>query len=192
MKRVLVAAFALVSLSKVVNAQTGSLLVGGNFGIGSSKSTATPNDIKQNTIVFSPTVGYQFNEQWTAGVVSSIQHGKYTNSSGQTSKSSVLSVGPFIRYSTSLSPIFSLYGQVQGMFGSSKTDGTKTQNSTYVNAFPAIFVNVKNGFGLNFNFGGIEYGAVKPTGSKANTSFSLTFGQSANIGISKNFSLRKK
>jgi Outer membrane protein beta-barrel domain len=192
MKKLLVAALALVGVMQQSNAQKGSILVGGSIGIGTAKSPSTPNDSKQTQFNFSPTVGYQFDDNWTAGITGSVQTSKYTNSLNVDSKSSTAGAGPFVRYSKTLSNIFSVYGQLQGTFGSSKTNGTKNYSFSNVNAFPAVFINVKNGFGLNFDFGGISYSSNKPTGGKASNAFSLSFGQSANIGISKNFSVKKK
>jgi hypothetical protein len=57
--------------------------------------------------------------------------------------------------------------------------------------FPAVFFNFKNGFGLNFNFGGIQYislrGKDNTSLSSSSKTFSFTFGQGISLGISKNF-----
>ena len=190
MKKVLVAAFALVSLTASV--QEGTLLVAGDVNLGTSKTPSAPNDIKSTNLSLNPTVGYQFNENWTAGVKAEIGSSKYTSNTNVVSKSSSIGVGPFVRYTKTLSNIFSLYGQLEGMFGTNKSNGTKTSTSTNVNLFPAVYVNVKNGFGLSFSFGGLGYSSNKPTGGKATNSFGINFGQTANIGIQKNFSLGKK
>lgn len=191
MKKVLVAAFALVSLT--ASAQEGTLLVGGNVGLSTSKSPGTPNDPKSSSFSIAPLVGYQFNENWTAGVTADFSTSKYTNSSNVvTTKNSGVAVGPFVRYTKTLSNIFSIYGQAQALFGTDKSFGTKYQSSTSVNLFPAVFINIKNGFGLNVDFGGIGFGSNKPTGGSASNSFNVNFGSTANIGITKNFSLGKK
>lgn len=85
-----------------------------------------------------------------------------------------------------------MYGQLQGVFGTSKSGSVKTGTSTEIGLFPAAFINLKNGFGLNFNFGGIGFSSSKPTGGEASTGFDVNFGKTANIGITKNFSLTKK
>jgi hypothetical protein len=192
MKKVLLAAFTLLSLSQTTIAQQQSILAAGNIGIATAKSPASPNDNKQTSFYFNPTIGYQFTNHWTGGIVADLQNSKITNSNNTVNKNSNFGAGPFVRYTKSLTDIFSLFGQLQGTFSTSKFNGTKTGSYTSVNAFPAVFVHVKNGFGLNFNFGGISYNSYKPTGASANTGFNVTFGQSANIGISKNFSLKKK
>lgn len=192
MKKVLLAAFTLLSLTQATSAQQQSILAAGSIGIATAKSPSSPNDNKQTNFSFNPTLGYQFTNHWTAGIVADLQNSKNTNSNNTVTKNSNFGAGPFVRYTKSLSDIFSLFGQLQGAFGTNKFNGIKTGSYTTVNAFPAIFVNVKNGFGLNFNIGGISYNSYKPTGGSANTGFNVTFGQSANIGISKNFSFKKK
>ena len=191
MKKVLFVALAVVSISQAVNAQTGSILVGGSIDIGSTKTPSTPNNIKTSNFSFSPTVGYQIDNNWTAGLVADIGSSKYTNSLGTSTKTNVFDIGPFIRYAKSLSDIFAIYGQLQGAFGSSKTAGVSSTTAA-VGAFPAVFINVKNGFGLNFNVGGIAFNSSKPSGGSASNSFDLTFGKTVGIGISKNFGGHKK
>ena len=156
MKKVVVATLVLASLSKAANAQTGSILVGGNIDFQSVKSPATPNTIKTRQFTFIPTVGYQIDNNWTAGVVADIETFKNNNSVSASTKSSRTSVGPFVRYAKSLSNTFAVYGQVQGLFGNTRLDGSKQSSFSDVSAFPALFINFKKGFGLNFSVGGIE------------------------------------
>jgi len=143
MKKLLVAALALVAVMQQANAQKGSILVGGSVGIGTAKSPSTPNDSKQTQFNFNPTIGYQFDDNWTAGITGTVQTNKFTNSLNVDSKSSTIGAGPFVRYSKTLSNIFSVYGQLEGVFGSSKSNGTKVNSFSTVNAFPAVFINVK-------------------------------------------------
>ena len=191
MKKVLFVAFAVVSISQAVHAQKGSLLVGGSINMVSSKTPSTPNDSKSSSFEFSPTIGYQFHDNWTAGLITDIGTSKYTSATNVATKTNTFDIGPFIRYSKSLSAIFSVYGQLQGVFGSTKIADSKATTAA-INAFPAVFINVKNGFGLNFNIGGIGYNSNKPTGANASHTFGITFGQAVGIGISKNFGLHKK
>jgi len=83
---------------------------------------------------------------------------------------------------------------LQGQYQSSqvKYDGknldSEKRNGFNVGFFPAVFINVKNGFGLNFNIGGIEYTSMKYKQSQDKVNnFNITFGRSVGIGISKNF-----
>ena len=191
MKKVLFVALVFVSMTQLVNAQTGSFLVGGSIDIGSTKTPSTPNNTKNTTFSFSPTVGYQFTDNWTAGLVADIGSTKYTNAAGVSTKTNAFDIGPFIRYAKSLSSVFAVYRQLQGAFGTSKVGDLKS-NTAAISAFPAVFINVKNGFGLNFNVGGIGYNSIKPSGGSASNSFDLNFGKTVGIGISKNFGLSKK
>ena len=178
-------------MSQAVNAQMGSVLVGGNINLSSNKVPSSPNDIKETSLDFNPTIGYQFSNNWTAGLVADIKTIKYTGSANTVSKDNSFGIGPFVRYTKNLSNVFAVYGQLQGVFGSANNGGSKSTQAN-VSAFPAIFINVKNGFGLNFTVGGIGYSSTKPSGERATSSFNLTFGQSVGIGISKNFGTGKK
>jgi hypothetical protein len=182
-------------------AQKNTLLVGGNVGISSSKNENSQFETKNTASTFDPYVGYQFDNHWTAGAVVSVVSNKQTVASSpeQVSKSTNFAAGPFIRYTQKLSDVFLVYGQLQGTFGGYKNTSslgsvsTTSKGSAFgATLFPAVFINLKNNFGLNFNFGGLAYGSSKPDGGKANSSVSFNFGQVANIGISKNFSFGKK
>lgn len=191
MKKVLFFALAFVIVSQAVKAQTGSILVGGSINFSSTKTPSTPNNTKYTSFDFNPTVGYQFSDNWTAGVVADIGSGKNTNAAGVSVKENIFNVGPFLRYAKSLSDIFAIYGQVQGVFGTDKIGSAKSTTAG-ISAFPAVFINVKNGFGLNFSVGGISYGSSKPSGGSASNTFAFTFGKSVGIGLSKNFGGSKK
>ena len=182
-------------------AQKNTLLVGGNVGISSSKNENAQFETKNTDYTFDPFIGYQFDNHWTAGAVVSAGSTKQTVSSSpeQVNKTTTFAAGPFIRYSHKLSDIFMVYGQLQGSFGGYKNtaslgsvSSTSKGSAFEANLFPAVFINLKNNFGLNFNFGGLTYGSSKPDGGKTNSAVSFNFGQVANIGISKNFSFGKK
>lgn len=58
--------------------------------------------------------------------------------------------------------------------------------------FPAIGVNLKKGFALNFTFGGLSFVSSKTKGESGRaTDFTLGFGSGAGLGISKNFGLKR-
>jgi len=164
------------------HAQRNSILVYGNLGINSSKS---PADVKTNSFSFSPAVGYQWNDHWTGGV--NLQTSSHKTGSPQI-KSTSFGAGPFIRYAYPLSDIFAVYGQLNTNFLSGKTSGVKTAGFEST-LFPAIGVNLKNGFALNFNFGSLGFGTSKIKGQEKSSSFGLNFGSGAGFGISKNFGL---
>ncbi|RYD79694.1 MAG: porin family protein [Sphingobacteriales bacterium] len=186
MKKVFTLA-ALMASFAITKAQTGTVLVGGNVGI-------ETNSNDQSVIEFNPFVGYQFNNNWTAGVAAKINSQKEETSLGD-EKTNIIGVGPFVRYTHNISNIFSVFGQLEGYYVSAKNKlGNSTQaeaNGVAVNLFPAVFINVKNGFGLNFDFGGVTYGSIKPKGGSAENSFAFNFGKNINIGISKNFGGKK-
>ncbi|GAB3005750.1 outer membrane beta-barrel protein [Niabella terrae] len=208
MKKIFLGLAALSSVA-LANAQSGSILVGGNVDFSSyTKDYGEDDTEKSNTLEFAPTIGYQFNDNWTAGVVGSIATNKNRvpislideleglpgTTYAEDVKTTTLGVGPFVRYTQPLSEVFSLFGQLQGQYLSStmKEDGenidSQEQTGFNVGFFPAVFINVKNGFGLNFNIGGIEYTSKKfnETDIK-NSNFNVNFGKSVSIGISKNF-----
>ena len=165
------------------HAQSNSILVYGNLGINSSKSAA---DIKTSSFSFSPAVGYQWNNHMTAGINLKTMTGK---TGSPEIKSSSFGVGPFVRYAYPLSDIFAIYGQLNTNYVSSKVASIKG-NGVEATLFPAIGVNLKNGFALNFNFGSLGFGTNKVKGESSSSSFGLNFGSGAGFGISKNFGLK--
>lgn len=129
----------------------------------------------------------------------SLQKSEYVNGEN---KSDNYSFGAFARYSKPLSDLFSIYADFgTGYRGSKETytniysDPTMYSNKGngfYAKITPAFLINIKNGFGLNFGFGGLEYYNENiDTGNMDDntkeTGFNFTFGQSFSVGISKNF-----
>ena len=197
MKRVFMSAALLVTTIFAATAQKNTLLVGGNIALTTEKVPTSPDATKTTTFEFNPTVGYQFNDNWTAGVVAGIGSSKMTEGSFE-SKRTNFNVGPFIRYSQNLSNLFAVYGQLESKFGGRKLTQTVGSTTTVskgataeINLFPALFVNFKNSFGLNFNIGGITYNSDKPKGGSATQSFNFNFGKTVSIGVSKNFGFKK-
>lgn len=194
MKKLFTFSFLMISMV-TVKAQSGTVLLGGDVSYSSTKGPSFGGDYKSNNVSFDPYVGYQFNDNWTAGIVAGILNAKQEQN-GNNQKQSSFNAGPFLRYTQNLSDIFSLYGQLEGRFGSVKTKNNGTtigeSNNTAVNLYPAAFINLKNNFGLNFNFGGLSYSGTKPKGGDATNTFSINFGKVATIGISKNFGTKKK
>jgi hypothetical protein len=181
MKKIIFAAIIIVTASISAKAQTGSILVYGNVGISTNNNGGNGNP-KTTVTSLNPAVGYQFNNNWTAG----LSLGYSNANSDYTSQQ--FSVSPFIRYAKTISPIFSIYGQFQAGYVHSVYDpGSIKANGFNAQLFPAVFINVKNGFGLNFSFGGLTYNSIKPSGGSANNSLAFTFGSGASFGISKNF-----
>jgi hypothetical protein len=195
MKRVFMSVALLATTILAANAQKNTLLAGGNVSLSTEKAPGIPDDTKTTVFSFSPTVGYQFNNNWTAGIVADVASDKETEGSFET-KSNGFAVGPFVRYAHNLSNLFAVYGQLETKFGGLKETQSNGSSSTVskastaeINLFPALFINFKNSFGLNFNIGGITYTNVKPKGFDGTNSFNFNFGKTVNIGISKNFNL---
>lgn len=196
MKRLFISALAL-GMTSFAFAQKNTVLVGGNVGFESTKNNAS--DSKTNSFNVNPFVGYQFTDNWTAGVVGIAEFSKQEPfGSFDNRQVSKFGGGPFIRYTKELSNIFSVFGQLQGTFagGNVKTENTvggstiSTETKTsYLNArlFPAVFVNVSKGFGLNLDFGGVYFDQTKPKNVDATNTIGFNFGRTVNIGISKNF-----
>lgn len=188
MKKIVITTLVLAGMAIGAKAQKGTLLVYGNAGLSTTKNAA---DQKTTTLGIHPGVGYQFSDHWTAGVYFDYDHYKNADAS----KSNSYGVGPFVRYAEPLGGIFSVYGQLQAGYAHSKNEvnvggvtSKTTANGFETKFFPAIFINVKNNFGLNFDFGGIAFNTSKVKGaSSSSNSFDVNFGKTINIGISKNF-----
>jgi len=195
MKKVILAALILLSLAKTTNAQQGSILLYGNLGFSSTSSTEGSNTTKGTNFSIMPGVGYQFNDKWTTGLNIGIISNSTTPNGGTSSTTSTFNIGPFLRYTKPLSNIFSVYGQLDLGYTSTSyptVDGVSTPSLSgfAASVWPAIAINVNNGFALNFAFGAISYSSNSQTvsGTKnSSNSFGISFGSGASFGVSKNF-----
>ena len=196
-KMLLILALATFSFA---NAQKGTILVGGNIGFTSEKNENQGEERKSNSFGFSPKVGYQFHDNWTAGVEFALSSSKSTsslNSIGESeSKFNVFKVGAFVRYSVPLSETFSVFADLVAGFQNQKNkdyiNGSLTSESKadglYAGITPALFINMKKGFGLNFSIGGLGYETLSFDTSDTDVSkFYFNFGKTVSIGVSKNF-----
>jgi len=224
MKKILLLT-ASVIISSMSFAQKGTVLVGGNVEFKKNDNililaTSSATNGTSRSSELSPYVGYQFSEKLTAGATLSLISSKYENVRNvdyagvgyitfeTTSKGKDWVMGPFLRYTEKLSDIFSVFGQLEGLYMSGNRDlGTKTTyppnypggvthltreetsfSGVRFRFFPAVFINVKKNFGLNLSIGGVEYQKYGQKDSdKKPSSFGLSFGKTASIGISKNF-----
>lgn len=165
-------------VSAMANAQKGSMLVGGNIGFSSEKTSL----LKSELFEFSPKVGYQFSENWTAGIDATI--GSVNNSI--TGDYDNLKIGSFIRYSTPLNETFALFADIGAGYQQNSINNAK---GMYADITPALFINMKKGFGLNFSIGGVNYDNLDGRNDLRQERFGFNFGKTFKIGISKNFSL---
>lgn len=184
MKKLLLAAFVFATAAFSAKAQQGSVLLYGNVGLQTQNQHSDGG--KQTNFSIAPGVGYQFNKNWTVGV----DLGYSTSKTGDSKALNTFSAGPFIRYSYPLSDIFSIYGQLGAGYKGEKQDTYKA-SGVYAYVVPAVAINVKNGFALNFSIGGVSFDNMKPKGGDAASSFGLTFGQGFTFGVSKNFGGKK-
>jgi hypothetical protein len=176
----------------IVNAQKGTILVMGNVSYSSDVSKNDGRDNFYKTLAFNPKVGYQFNDNWTIGAETSIASTRME--SGETNyKWNQFSIGPFVRYTEPLGDLFSVYGDLGLGYQEYKTRNDnpsgvgRVHGDGFYTAFsPALLLNIKKGFGLNFSLGGLSYGVMKTSGTR-NSKFNLDFGKTFTIGISKNF-----
>lgn len=180
-KGLLLFALAVLIKGAAVMAQPNTLLVYGTLTIDSQKIGAATS----SSYGFSPAIGYQWNDQWTGGINLNLAGTNYTE------KSSDVSVGPFIRYTQPLGSLFAIYGQLNTNILSGKS-GNIDYSGFQGTLFPAIGVNLKNSFALNFTFGSLSFTSQKfGNATDAQTHFHFGFGSGAGFGISKNFGLKK-
>jgi len=194
MKKILVV--LALTVASFVNAQKGSVLVMGSINYYSQKNSSSGNSATQNNFGFSPKVGYQFTDNLTVGGEAefSFQNNDYTI---QENKRNTYSAGAFIRYSKSLSDLFLIYADLgTGYRGYKETglhdfdaslDYTNKANGFYAKIAPALAINIKNGFAINFGFGGLEYYSIKIDHANKENRLYFNFGQSFTAGVSKNF-----
>lgn len=203
MKKLVLFAAVVFGLS-TMNAQKNSILLGGNVGYNHTENKFGGNSGKQklDTYEWAPYLGYQFTDHLTIGAKvaftkadmdsKALQDFGLIDGDTKTSK-----IGGFIRYSQPLSETFAVYADLGAGWKEEKTKGydayAKYENKAdgfYIGFNPALFINFKNNFGLNFSIGGVEYNHLKEKGSKNKSNgVDVTFGNAFNIGISKNFSL---
>ena len=187
------------------NAQKGTVLVGGNIGYDTSKHENAAMQVTQNLFGIYPKVGYQFHDNWSVGVAlgfSSSRAESGTNSflnAYSLEKEKRFSGGVFARYTKPLSETFSVFADLDLGMQNAKFDRTTRDfegssstsikgNGVYVGITPALFINFKKGFGLNFSIGGLGYEPLNAEGNADDYShFFFNFGQNFNIGVSKNF-----
>jgi hypothetical protein len=200
-----------VVLFGLVNAQKNTLLVAGDISYSSISDNGGGNsNLKSKTSEFSfnPVVGYQFADNFTAGVKFGISAVNQTISQVYyvdfdiiypqiETKQNIFEYGVFGRYTLPLSDLFSVYGDLYIFASSGKAtvsspyDHSEKKATGFGMAFtPNLSINLKNSFALNFNVGGIGFSNAKTKGTdyKSNQ-FVFAFGKGISVGISKNFKL---
>jgi hypothetical protein len=205
MKKLLVV--SAIALFGAMNAQKNTILVGGNISLESVKNKSNSTTTSEgNAFEFNPTIGYQFADNWTAGVRLGVGTEKITmpitaTSYEATKKTNTFTYGVFGRYTLPLNETFAAFGDLDVYAGNGKLtyssnvpgDVSSTSKTTNfgVKFTPNLFINFKNSFGLNFNIGSLGYETNKLKDSDIKTnSFGFGFGKGVTVGISKNFGLK--
>lgn len=187
-----------LTICSYANAQKGSILVMGSVTFNSQKTTNSNLENKQNYFGIQPKIGYQFHENWTAGIEANVANNKQDFYEGSQYKDRVYGFGGFLRYAKPLNSTFSAYADLGvGYQNRKETNKNATgqyyddSDGIYANITPAIFIDITKGFGLNFNIGGLNYRALNYDTSSGNSykskNFGFNFGQSFSVGLSKNF-----
>jgi len=191
MKKLILALIAAGSMA-TANAQSSSILLYGDLGLQTVRNADLYKTTNWNA---SPGIGYQFNHNWTLGVMLSWGQNATKDSSGIKNTDNLYKVGPFARYTHFIgkSETFYWFSQLdfdyQGGYHTNEGNpATDKHTGIYVGIFPALGINVGHALCLNFSIGGLNYATDKLQGATYSTNtFNFTFGQMVNVGISKNF-----
>ncbi|MFC0781103.1 outer membrane beta-barrel protein [Flavobacterium sp. HJSW_4] len=184
-----------LSVFGFANAQKGTILVGGNISYSSSNRDFQTFSDNYHEFGFSPKVGYQFHDNWTVGGEFLFASSKSDIDGRMTSKSNDFKAGAFLRYTVPLSETFSVFADLGAGFQNQKNtvNSIEGENESkgdgfYAGITPALFINMKKGFGLNFSIGGIGYETLSFDNNGPDVKqFEFNFGKTVNIGVSKNF-----
>lgn len=170
-KLTIIAILSIATLSAF--AQKNSVLVIGSIEYTHLKSQTSTSATKEFS--FNPMIGYQFSNTMTIGGFAEYKSNGSTNG---------INMGPFVRYTTKLSDMFSLFADTKVGYYTASND----VKGYTAGIKPAAMINIGKSFALNFSFGELSYSSIGAD-SKVNT-FNANFGKSVEIGISKNFGLK--
>jgi hypothetical protein len=195
MKKIILSALLIGGAAVAANAQAHSVLVFGDLGIGSTKDA---DDNKTFNFRINPGVGYQFDNNWTVGLTGEfstlrarpkgVRDWRFNNT---------YRAGVFVRYTLPVSKIFVIFNQLEAGYrgsaqGVSDDNATFNSNGFYARLRPAVGILIKDGFALNFGFGGVDFDSYKYEGAtNSTTTWNLTWGTQFNIGVSKNIFCNK-
>lgn len=180
MKKLLFLLLIICSCVSILNAQKKSILVTGSAYFSQHRYESGSKIINW---VINPGIGYGISNDFTLGV--NLGYGQTTQSYNP--QSSSFSIRPFLRYTRPLSSIFSFYGEVESGLRHYTGSNVRDQTEFLFSITPAIEMNLKNNFALNFSLGGLNYTRGKTPGSSNYSIVGFNFGSGASIGISKRF-----
>ncbi len=211
MKKIFLSLAAVASLSAAHAQKLGDVFVNGSIGYRYANSetntgTTTVNGPISHNFLLSPSVGYQFSRNWGAGLMVKYEYNssKSTPSGSTTevkSTSNLFGIGPFLRYTKHLSPMFFVNGQLNALYVTGKatnesagvTSTSGRANGVDVNVMPSIGINITRTMAVTGAFGRLGYATVKnedPSNSSnylRNNAFDVTFGREFMLGVQWNF-----
>lgn len=209
MKKIILSLAAVASLSAANAQKLGDVFVNGSIGYHYSSEevnagTTSVNGPVSHNFQLMPSIGYQFNNNWGAGLAFQYGYNRATaNQSGVDVKTTtnIFGVGPFLRYTKHLSPMFFVNGQLNAMYVTGKstseaagvTSTSGRQNGVDVNVMPSIGINVTRRLALTGAFGRLGYATVKnedPSNSNnylRTNAFDATFGREFMLGLQWHF-----
>ena len=182
--------FFFIIISAATFAQKGTKLIAGSVGF----RLISDKPSSDKYVYLEPKFGYQFSKTLTAGLDGAFIV-RIRDNGNKIENTTTIQVGPFLRYTKPIAGIFSYFVDFSTGFRSitnSADDPNFTTVKTtglYSNIVPAIAIDLKKGFCLNFSVGGLNFKTEKENipDSGQLTTLEFSFGQSALFGISKNF-----
>lgn len=197
MKRLILALLAAGTVVSANAQEPKSILLYGNVNFNSNRTAAETTNTDWNA---TPSVGYQFNRNWTVGLDLSWGQSATKNKAGIRTTDNMYGVGPFARYSHYIgrSETFFWFSQLDVLYmgGYRTSEGnpaTNKHSGMNVMLWPALGVNVGRAICLNFAVGGLSYKTDKFTDAdNADNTFNFNFGKQMSFGISKNFNTGHK
>jgi len=197
MKKLILAILAAGTMTAANAQEPHSILL---YGDASFKTIRNSDLSKTTNWDASPSVGYQFNHNWTVGLKVMWGQDATKSPAGVKNTDNFYAVGPFARYSHYIgkSETFFWFGQADFLYaGGYHTSGgnaaTGKHNGIAVDVWPALGINVGRGVCLNFQVGGLGYSTDKNADLvNSSNQFFFNFGEQVNFGISKNFNCGHK
>ncbi len=179
------------------NAQEKSVLLFGDLGGNTNQQETSSTSGKATVTNFhiTPGVGYQFDKHWTLGLEATMMYysNKHNPSVAADGSTMQFGGGVFGRYTWSISNLIFVYTQLDVIDAAGKSydaNGNSlpgTTNTLSAMITPAIGINIKNGYAINFSFGNLGFSQTTATGGFTNSSFDYNFGRGMSFGMTKNF-----
>ena len=203
MKKLILALLAVGTITAANAQEPHSILL---YGDASFNTTRNADLSKTTSWHATPTVGYQFNHNWTVGLDITWGQDATKTPAGIKTTNNHYAIGPFARYSHYIGKSETFFWFAQSDFnyagGYTTSEGNAAVNKhtgVLIDLWPSLGVNVGRGVCLNFQVGGISYATDKYSNNtnptlnvNAKNTFSFDFGEQISFGISKNFNCGHK